>query len=118
MELYGIALFIIAASKLALETEYLNQANELLEDNTVIIRQEDNYVIKAYYTVTRSDDYGLNLNLRILNLNDTEKIVSVVNNKTNSVLNDVTLKPYEYEEILLDENIEYDNELSISINEN
>lgn len=113
---FGIIFLFAAAFKSSDENASIIKANELLINNTYIAIKDDNYVAKAYFEVDKKKDYGLKLHLRILNLNDKDiESATIINKKTNSKVDNISIKSFEYVDIILDEITDYDDNLEVEI---
>ena len=115
---YSLAIFLLLmfAYKYSDATRHLDEANSLLKNDSKIVAQENEYVIKRYYSVGRENDYGLNLQLKILNLTDKNITNATVVEKNSGVkYENVDLQPFEYVEIEFAQNIDYTDDFNFEI---
>lgn len=112
----GILLIFISASKQSYESKYLREANTLLKNETKVVAQENDYVIKAYYMVDRKENYRLNLYLRILNLTSNDITnATIVEKNGNMKYENISVPAFEYVETEFLKSADYTNELDFEI---
>ncbi len=93
------------------------KVNDYFKDKTVIIRQDDSYVIKGYYELKRNrTNTRIELHASVLNFKDNDVENAIIkNNNTNSRVDNIYLKSYEYVDVILEEDTHYDENLKIEI---
>lgn len=93
------------------------KVNDYFKDKTVIIRQDDSYVIKGYYELKRNrTNTRIELHASVLNFKDKDVENAIIkNNNTNSRVDNIYLKSYEYVDVILEEDTNYDENLKIEI---
>ena len=93
------------------------KVNDYFKDKTVIIRQDDSYVIKGYYELKRNrTNTRIELHASVLNFKDKDVENAIIkNNNTNSRVDNIYLKSYEYVDVILEKDTHYDENLKIEI---
>lgn len=112
----SIILFFRFISFTYLKEQNIQKANELFQKEAVIIKQDDDFVIKAYYEVYDVEKCTVDLKLKILNATSKNLVYAdVVEKKTESKYNGLKINAYRDTEIKLVGDIEYSKELDIEI---